>query len=293
MDKEQNNLIVIAEDSPTQAEKLKFLLNSFGYEVAHGINGRQAFELAKKYLPIMIITDIIMPEMDGYELCRKIKADEILKQIPVVLLTVLTDSTDILNGLECGADNYIMKPYDEKYLLTHLQSITANKHILKEDQLKTKINISFSNKEYSISLTRLQILGMLLSTYQGAVSKTRELISTQEELNTLNHTLELKIKEKTRDLLIEVDAQKQIEEAIKESEHKYRNLIENALVGVFSSTPEGEFTFVNEALVNILEYPSLLEFAPRKIQSLFSNKKNHAAFINILKKQKRASRNST
>jgi len=284
MTQETNNLIVIAEDSRTQAEKLKFLLNGFGYEVAHGINGREAFDLTKKYLPIMIITDIIMPEMDGYELCRKIKADEKLKQIPVVLLTVLTNATDILKGLECGADNYIMKPYDKKYLLTHLQSIIANKHILKEDQLKTKIDISFSNKEYSISLTRLQILGMLLSTYQGAVRKTRELISTQKELNTLNHTLEQKIKEKTTDLLMEVDAQKQIEEAIKESEHKYRNLIENALVGVFSTTAEGEFTFVNEALVNILEYPFMLEFTPRKIQSLFSNKKNNVAFFNALKK---------
>ena len=278
MAKEQNNLIVIAEDSFTQAEKLKFLLNGFGYEVAHGINGREAFDMAKKYLPIMIITEILMPEMDGYELCKKIKADKTLRQIPVVLLTKLTNSTDILKGLECGADNYIMKPYDEKYLLTHLQSIIANKHILKEDQLKTRIDISFSNKEYSFSLTRLQILGMLLSTYQGAVSKTRELISTREELNTLNNTLEQKIKEKTRDLLIEVDAQKQIEEAIKESEHKYRNLIENALVGVFSSTAEGEFTFVNKALVN------MLEFAPRKIQSLFTNKKNNAAFFSVLKK---------
>ncbi|MCD6566759.1 MAG: response regulator [Bacteroidales bacterium] len=278
------NLIVIAEDSRTQAEKLKFLLNGFGYEVAHGINGKEAFNLAKKYLPIMIITDIIMPEMNGYELCRKIKADEKLRQIPVVLLTLLKDSTDILNSLECGADNYIMKPYDEKYLLTHLQSIIANKHILKEDQLKTTIDISFSNKEYSISLTRLQILGMLLSTYQGAVRKTRELISTQEELNTLNNTLEQKIKEKTRDLLIEVDAQKQIEEAIKESEFKYRNLIENALVGVFSTTVEGEFTFVNEALVNMLEYPSMLEFIPRNIQSLFTNKKVYITFIDELKK---------
>jgi len=278
------NLIVIAEDSRTQAEKLKFLLNGFGYEVAHGINGKEAFNLAKKYLPIMIITDIIMPEMNGYELCRKIKADEKLRQIPVVLLTLLKDSTDILNSLECGADNYIMKPYDEKYLLTHLQSIIANKHILKEDQLKTTIDISFSNKEYSISLTRLQILGMLFSTYQGAVRKTRELISTQEELNTLNNTLEQKIKEKTRDLLIEVDAQKQIEEAIKESEFKYRNLIENALVGVFSTTVEGEFTFVNEALVNMLEYPSMLEFIPRNIQSLFTNKKVYITFIDELKK---------
>ena len=88
MAKEKNNLIVIAEDSPTQAEKLKFLLNGFGYEVVHGINGKEAFDLTKKYLPIMIITDIIMPEMDGYELCRKIKADEKLRQIPVILLTV-------------------------------------------------------------------------------------------------------------------------------------------------------------------------------------------------------------
>ena len=71
MAKEQNNLIVIAEDSPTQAEKLKFLLNGFGFEVAHGINGQEAFVMAKKYLPIMIITDIIMPEMDGMNYVEK------------------------------------------------------------------------------------------------------------------------------------------------------------------------------------------------------------------------------
>jgi len=95
MDNETNNLIVIAEDSRTQAEKLKFILNGFGYEVAHGINGREAFDLAKKYLPIMIITNIIMPEMDGYELCRKIKDDEKLRQIPVVLLTIPVSYTHL------------------------------------------------------------------------------------------------------------------------------------------------------------------------------------------------------
>ena len=78
MAKEQNNLIVIAEDSRTQAEKLKFLLNGFGYEVVHGINGREAFDLTKKYLPIMIITDIIMPVMDGYELCKKTSNHQVL-----------------------------------------------------------------------------------------------------------------------------------------------------------------------------------------------------------------------
>jgi DNA-binding response OmpR family regulator len=113
--------ILIVEDSPTQAEQLKFILQKNNYQVCFARNGREAIDLLKRRMPTIIISDIVMPEMDGYQLCKFIKSDEALKKIPVVLLTSLSDPGDVLKGLECGADNFMTKPYDEKTLVTRLK----------------------------------------------------------------------------------------------------------------------------------------------------------------------------
>ena len=94
--------ILVAEDSPTQAEQLRYLLEEHGYEVTVAANGRQALDAAREHPPVLVITDILMPEMDGYELSRKIKADATLKETPVVLLTSLASPLDVIKGLECG-----------------------------------------------------------------------------------------------------------------------------------------------------------------------------------------------
>jgi CheY-like chemotaxis protein len=81
-------------------------------------DGQEALAALAQHLPTLVITDINMPGMDGYELCQRIKDDPRLG-LPVILLTSLSDPKDILRGLECGADNFIMKPYDEEFLLAH------------------------------------------------------------------------------------------------------------------------------------------------------------------------------
>src|SRR5688572_25084945 len=114
--------ILIAEDSPTQAAQLQHILESHDYRVLVAGNGRQALAMLREResKPALVISDITMPEMDGYKLCREIKADERLKEIPVMLLTSLSDPHDIILGLECGADNFLTKPYDEKMLLSRI-----------------------------------------------------------------------------------------------------------------------------------------------------------------------------
>ena len=92
--------ILIAEDSPTQAERLKHTLEGQGYHVTVTSNGRQALEAAKIRKPSLIISDIVMPEMDGYELCKKVKSDSDLRNLPVILLTTLSDPKDVIRGLE-------------------------------------------------------------------------------------------------------------------------------------------------------------------------------------------------
>ncbi|MBA7592675.1 Regulator of RpoS [subsurface metagenome] len=76
----------------------------------HGENGREAFSLVKKEKPLLLISDIVMPVMDGYELCKKVKTDTDLEDIPVMLLTTLSDPADIIKGLDSKADNFIVKP---------------------------------------------------------------------------------------------------------------------------------------------------------------------------------------
>ena len=118
---EENNIheisskILIVEDSPVQAEKLKYSLEKHGFQVMAANNGAQALEELKKgYRPFIIVSDIIMPEMDGYEFCKKSEKIKTFEHIVVILLTALSEMKDIIRGLECGANSFIIKPFDEK-----------------------------------------------------------------------------------------------------------------------------------------------------------------------------------
>ena len=104
--------ILIAEDSATQREQLAQLLREHGYSVTAAADGREALAAARRRKPTLIVSDIVMPELDGFGLCRALKSDDGLKDVPVVLLTSLSDVRDVISGLECGADNFIRKPYE-------------------------------------------------------------------------------------------------------------------------------------------------------------------------------------
>src|SRR5580658_5398308 len=126
--------ILIAEDSPTQAEKLKYILETQNYRVMAAVNGREALEMARQEKPTLVISDVVMPEMDGYQLCHEIKSDSGLCNVPVILVTTLSDPQDVIRGLECRADNFIIKPYDERHLLSRIQFVLLNREIHDQDR---------------------------------------------------------------------------------------------------------------------------------------------------------------
>jgi CheY-like chemotaxis protein len=95
-------ILLIVEDSPTQAERLRYFLERPGYRVTAANNGRQAMAFLDEHKPALIISDIVMPEMTGYELCRRIKADARTRDIPVILLTALSNAEDVLEGWPVG-----------------------------------------------------------------------------------------------------------------------------------------------------------------------------------------------
>jgi two-component system, sensor histidine kinase and response regulator len=189
------DMILIVEDSPTQAEQLCYILEKHDYQVTVARNGNAALAMIKEVRPTLIISDILMPEMDGYELCRRIKALDDCRDIPVILLTSLSDPRAVIKGLECGADNFITKPYEEEYLVFQLSYLLANRYQSGERGGLPELKISLAGQEYGIRSDRRQILDLLLSTYEAAVRKNNELIRARNELNEMNEKLKTAIQD--------------------------------------------------------------------------------------------------
>ena len=216
--------VLIVEDSFTQAEQLKYTLERRGYQVSVARNGKQALALLGESTPTIIISDIVMPEMDGYKFCERVKSDERLKSIPVMLLTSLSDPVDIIRGLECGADNFITKPYDEQLLISRIQYILLNREVRKGARTQMGAEIAFGGQRFTVTPERQQILDLLITSYETAVQKNLELIKAQDELRVLNESLEEKVEERTAELKAEVTERSRAEEALKASEAELRAL---------------------------------------------------------------------
>lgn len=193
--------ILVVEDSATQLEGLRFLLEEAGYGVVAAANGKQGLAAAKANAIDLVISDIVMPEMDGYELCKALRADQTLQHVPVILLTSLADPKDVIRGLESGANNFICKPYHDRELLARLQSVLANLEIRKGAPSEMGISVYFAGQRFFITADRLQILDLLLSTYENSVNRNDELIRTRDELRVLNEQLETRVAERTEVLL--------------------------------------------------------------------------------------------
>jgi signal transduction histidine kinase len=206
--------ILIAEDSVTQAMQLQHILEEHNYDVAIAANGREALRSISEVKPSIVISDIIMPEMDGYELCRQIKSSESYRDISLILLTSLSQPQAVIWALQCGADKFITKPYDEQLLLSTLEQLHLKENPDGREDSRKAIPISFRGETYLIASNRLQILNLLLSTYETAVAKNFELATAQDELKRLNEGLEEMVHERTASLSIEVDVRKAAEAAL-------------------------------------------------------------------------------
>jgi signal transduction histidine kinase len=190
MDPTPGEEILVVEDSPTQAAHLRHILEKHGFHVSVAVNGREALAVAAETRPALILTDVIMPEMDGYELCSRIKGDERFRDSIVILLTSLSDPADVIRGLECGADNFITKPYTEEYLLSRIVNMQLERQQRTSPEGTNGLEMFFDCRKFQITADRRQVLNLLLSTYEAAIQKNRELIRARDELNDLNARLE-------------------------------------------------------------------------------------------------------
>ncbi|MDD2920813.1 MAG: response regulator [Anaerolineales bacterium] len=117
--------ILIAEDEPDIRDLVAFTLRFAGHDVTPTANGEEAFQQASQVMPDLILMDVRMPKMTGYEACRAIKADPGLKDIPVVFLSAKGQDTEIQTGMDVGAEEYLLKPFAPDQLTQRVKEILA------------------------------------------------------------------------------------------------------------------------------------------------------------------------
>jgi adenylate cyclase len=115
--------ILIADDQPINVDILQTRLAVHGYEILTAADGEEALEMARAQLPDLILLDIMMPKMDGLEVCRLLKGDAALPFMPIIMVTAMADTKDIVTGLEVGADEYLAKPVDQAALVARVKSM--------------------------------------------------------------------------------------------------------------------------------------------------------------------------
>ncbi len=182
--------LLIVEDSPTQLEQLKYILEQNGYSVRTAREGKTAYDMVVQNKPDLIISDIVMPEMDGYELCQKVKSNPEFRDISIMLLTNLSDPKDVIKGLQSGADNFLTKPYNEHFLLSRVSYILLNKELRQDTSSSDMgIHIVFGGQKYFINSDRMQIIDLLLSTYENAIQKNGELAEANKQLLNMHREI--------------------------------------------------------------------------------------------------------
>lgn len=181
-----NEKILIVEDEPAIRELVKMTLQSAGYSAVYEAqNGEEGLELAEKFLPDLILLDLMLPGMDGITVCRKLKAEEETRNIPVIMLTAKAEETDVILGLEMGARDYITKPFSRKILVARVR---AQLRDLSEESASTEIrraglvindeyhSIRLNGENLEFTFSEFEIL-KLFAAHPGRVYTRNQIIA--------------------------------------------------------------------------------------------------------------------
>ena len=237
MDSPGTYRILVVEDEPTQRLKLAGILTNAGYRVDVACNGKEALAAAQINPPHLVLSDIEMPEMDGYELCQRIRADQRLLGTKVILLTSHADIADVITGLANGADNYIAKPYEITALLEIVQTLLESGEDPAGHESAEVLQVNLGGRTLQVRSTRQQILNFFLNMYRDAVTRREELSVANEGLRYFTEKLTHLVEEKTA--------------VLRESERRFREMLENIKLIALTLDNNGKITFCNDYLLTL------------------------------------------
>ncbi len=216
--------ILIVDDNKEGRYLLETLLKGSGYEVVSAVNGMEALEKLRTEGFDMIVSDVLMPVMDGFRLCQECKADEKLKDMPFVLYTATyTDAKDEELALKVGADKFIRKPVEPEEFIKIIQ-------------------------------------GVIRDVEEGRVGQQKPVVEEEKEVFKLySERIVNKLEEKMLDLEAEIARRKLAEEVLQIAEQNFRNSLDSSPLGIRIITAEGELLYANQATLDIYGYSSVKE----------------------------------
>ena len=233
--------ILLAEDTRTEALVIRALLEREGYQVEVVPNGREGLERVRQAPPDLVISDVVMPEMDGYEFCELVKTDPATRSIPFILLTSRSEPADILDGLLVGADNFISKPFEPSYLLERVRRILDLMDVRSLGTADTPIGLSWNGRQVTITADQRQIVELLFSKAEEVVESNNALQESRLALQRYTEDLEEMVLERTRLLQHALEG--------------YKELVDGVDEMIFSCDRSGVITSVNAAADALLRRP--------------------------------------
>lgn len=189
----ENNLVLMVDDNPNNIQVLATIMAECGYELGIAQNAHEVYQFLQMYSPELILLDVEMPDIDGYEVCATIKADPRFHEIPIIFLTVKSEMDDIVKGFELGAVDYITKPFNRKELISRVRTHISLKR--SRDELEIK-NAELEHSRDALATKNAQLEEAL--SIQKELEKEKDRLT--EELLQHRDLLEKKVVERTVEL---------------------------------------------------------------------------------------------
>ena len=167
-------LILVVDDDPLLQEVLKTKLERSGYIVAVAEDGEVALDYISQKLPDLVLLDIKMPGMDGYEVCKRLRADEKTKALPILMLTAYGGLNHVIKGMESGADDYISKPYEIEEVLVRVRSLLRVRQIERE------------LREKETHLAKIEAISQLMVTMTHHINNSLVIINGRAQVAEFN-----------------------------------------------------------------------------------------------------------
>ena len=147
--------ILVVDDEPDAIELIRFNLKASGYEVLTAEDGEEALAKARKFAPDMILLDVMLPEIDGLEVCKILRRDPATASLPIIMLTAKASEIDRVLGLEFGADDYVTKPFSPRELMLRVRNLLKRKESSKEEVERFQVR----DIELDVSKYEVKIMG--------------------------------------------------------------------------------------------------------------------------------------
>ena len=210
--------VLLAEHDTSEAGRICNILRKNNYSVLLACNGELAFDLAVKNRPSLIMAAVDLPGTNGFELCKKIKREKSLQNVPVFLSTPFSETAEILTALECGADNLIVKPCAERPLMARIDFTVSNMLLHGQNYPAGEgVELFLKGRRHVVTSGRQQILNLLVSMFEAVMHKQSEILKAEERLMSINENLERLNKERTAELIAEIGERKKAEGNLRRS----------------------------------------------------------------------------